>query len=104
MILSLLVFLSACGGNSSSAIIDDAGLYVDPSGIHPTTTYGWLDVFYCVIHVSGATPDTAIKASWVAADTSRAEPDTVLKIEEKQISSSVVLSRMNLYLNFIKTQ
>ena len=94
ILLFSLVLTSACGGKSSSANIADAGLYFDPSGLQPTTTYEWRDVFYCVIHVSGATPETVVKASWVAVDTDRAAPNSVLKIEEKTAGVSPVIFKL----------
>ncbi len=91
LIVFLAVLISSCGGDSSSAVIDHAGLYTDSSGTQPTTTYEWRDVFYCVISISDPAPNTIIQASWVAVETNRAEPNLVLKIDKKSVSGSPVI-------------
>ena len=99
-LLILTSLVCGCSVSTSDAYINNARLYMDLTGNQQTTTYDWLDVFYCVVHISDSTPETIIKASWIAVDTDRAEPNLVIKIEEKSASNSPVIFHLKNEGNF----
>jgi hypothetical protein len=90
-ILILSLVLTACKEVPGSAQIQRAVMVLDPSGTTPTSTYTWQEPFYCLVTVENARKDTVVKASWVAKETNRAEPDFVIKIVEKNVLDSQVI-------------
>jgi hypothetical protein len=98
-----LLSLCACAGSSSQTSIENASLYLDAGASQPTETYGWLDVFYCMVDISNPDPDAQIKASWVVVDTDRTRPNQVIKIEEKPADRDQVLFTLENYGNFWPT-
>jgi len=101
--LFLILLVSACSGKSSTARVENAGLFKDPAGNQSAEAYGWLDIFYCVVSVADPSPGTTVKASWVAVDTDRTSPNTVIKIEEKAVDSSPVIFELKNEGNFWPT-
>lgn len=113
----LLVSLSILAAASCSSQVDptwisQAGLYADKGGTQPTDSYNWRDTFYLIVELNDAPPDTVVQASWIAVDTNRLEPDTVVKIDSKEARSRLVFEienggnfwptgryQVNLYLN-----
>jgi hypothetical protein len=95
--------LSACAGTNSRTSIENAALYLDAEASQPTDTYGWLDVFYCLVDISNPDPGTSIKASWVVVETDRTLPNLVIKIEEKPADRDQVLFTLHNYGNFWPT-
>ncbi len=85
---------SACGSPANPTSISSAGLYIDPEGSQPTDKYDTLSVFYCLVTLDGLQSDKVVQASWVAADTDRAEPDFVIKIEEIRPSITTILFQL----------
>jgi hypothetical protein len=102
LILTALILLAAasCASEVKPDWIKQAGLYADPAGTQPTDAYGWRDIFYLVVELNGAPPDTVVQASWIAVDTTRLRPDTVLKIEEKEAQSSLLVFELENAGNF----
>jgi hypothetical protein len=83
LILTLAILATSCGGGATKPGIEQAGLYLDPEGMEATTSYSWIVPFYLIVKTTNAQENTVIQASWIAMDTNRLEPETVLKIEEK---------------------
>ena len=93
-LLLLFIFLSlisACGGGGNRPQIEQAGLYLDPEGKRPTTSFSWRVPFYLIIKLNQAQDNAVIQASWIAMDTNRLAPETVLHIEEKTPESELVV-------------
>ena len=94
ILIPLLLLINACGSVVNSTMISSAGLYLDPEGLQPTEKFDARAIFYCKVTLEGSGPDTTLQASWVAVETNRAEPNTVIKIEEIKPSDSTVLFKL----------
>ncbi len=83
LILALAVLAASCGEGANKPQIENAELYLDPGGTQATTSFSWTVPFYLIVNMTEAQEDTVIQASWIAMDTNRLNPETILKIEEK---------------------
>lgn len=81
MIIGLLVMLlvTACSVEFSTANIGDALLAKDEEGKEVTTTFDPDDTFYLLVTLRNAPDDTRVKAVWVAANVPNVEPDTAIQ-------------------------
>ena len=102
-LIPLMLLINACGSVGNSTIISSAGLYLDPEGMQPTEKFDARAIFYCKVTLEGSGPDTTLQASWVAVETNRAEPNTVVKIEEIKPSDSTVVFKLQNESNFWPT-
>lgn len=114
----LLIFPTGCVSSTSPTSISAAGLYLDPEGIQPTNIFDARSIFYYIVTLDQAAPDTTLKVSWVAVETNRSAPDYVIKIEEVVPDSSTVVFKLQneghfwptgkykvfLYLNGVETR
>ena len=100
LITAILLTAVSCSSNVNPDWISRAGLYADPAGTQPTDSYGWLDIFYLMIELDNVPPDVVIRASWIAVDTNRLRPDTVIKIEEKEAKTSPLIFELENAGNF----
>jgi hypothetical protein len=82
-IVLMTLAVSAC--SFSTANISDAKMARDKEGKDPTTVFSPNETFYCVVELSNAPDDTAVKAVWTAVDVEGAKPNT--KIDETSITS-----------------
>jgi hypothetical protein len=96
----VILLLSACSREVDPDWVEEVGLYSDPAGNQPTDAYGWLDPFYLVMELGEAPGDTVVQISWIALDTNRLEPETVIKIEEQVASSRLLLFELTNEGNF----
>lgn len=101
-ILALLVVLmsASCSGGPSADWVTGAGLYLSPDGAEPTSSYGWLDTFYLIVDLTNTPEDTEVQASWIAVDTNRAEPETVIKIDQQTALNSRLVFELKNEGNF----
>jgi len=113
LLLCLIILAAAsCSSNVDPGWINQAGLYADPAGTQPTDSYNWRETFYLIVDLNDAPSDTVVQASWIAVDTNRLQPDTVVKIDTKEARSRLVFEienggnfwpvgqyQVNLYLN-----
>lgn len=83
LILTLAFLATSCGGGATKPQIEKAALYLDPEGTQATTSFSWTVPFFMIVKLTDAQEDTEIQASWIAVDTNRLDPDTLLKIEKK---------------------
>lgn len=83
LILALAILATSCGGSGNTPQIEQAELYLDPEGTQAATSFSWTAPFYLIVKVADSQEDTVIQASWIAMDTNNLNPETVLKIEEK---------------------
>ncbi len=109
----LMIVAVSCADEVDFSWISDAELYQDEAGTIPTDTYEWLDPFYLIVTMDNPPAGTEIQASWIAVDTNRAEPNTVIKIDKKEAAGNTVffelinegsfwpvgLYQVNIYLN-----
>jgi serine protease Do len=82
-LLSLLVWLVACGSDGgeislSTANITDARLTKDETGAQTTSTFAPGDTFYLLVDLANAPDDTKVKAAWTAVNVTGADPNTIL--------------------------
>lgn len=91
LLLLLTILASSCTGGGNRPQIEQAGLYLDSEGNQPTTSFSWRVPFYLIIRLSEAQNDLVVQASWIAVDTNRLAPETVLHIEEKTPETELVL-------------
>ena len=91
LLLILAVLASSCAGGGNRPQIEDAALYLDPEGNQATTSFSWRVPFYLIIELSDFQDDTVVQASWIAMDTNRLAPETVMHIEEKTATSDLVV-------------
>jgi len=112
-ILILAILAASCSAGKKQPQIANAGLYKDPEGRELTTSFSWRIPFYCIVSLVDAPADTVVQASWIAMDTNRLAPETVIKIEEKSAQEGRVVFELvnegnfwpigdyqiNLYLN-----
>lgn len=102
LLFTIWVVLAAgsCSSSANLDWIDQAGLYTDPSGTQPTDSYGWREVFYLIVEFDQAPQNALIRVSWIAADTTRLRPDTIIKIEEKEPLESPLVFELENAGNF----
>ena len=86
--------LPACSFSASTANISEAKMARDEEGNNPTKVFSPDDTFYCVVELSNAPDDTAVKAVWSAVDVEGANPNT--KIDETSITSGSGQLQFNL--------
>jgi hypothetical protein len=94
VVLLLATCAAACSGQEITPAIRSAGLYLDPEGTQPTDKYAAEDIFYCIVELEDPVPEMVLQISWVAADTDRAIPDYLIKIEEVVPTSSRVVFQL----------
>ena len=99
----LLVFIYGCVSPANQDMVNSAGLYHDREGLEPTNIYDARAVFYCVVILDEPIPDSTLRASWVAVDTNRLAPNSVLKIDEVTPTSSSVVFELQNQGNFWPT-
>ena len=104
LIISIfLVITGACASSENTTTISSADLFLDPEGTLPTEKYDARAIFYCIVTLDQAAPDTILKASWVAVETNRSAPDFVIKIEEIVPTSDTVVFKLQNAGNFWPT-
>ncbi|MCW5875987.1 MAG: hypothetical protein KIS85_03805 [Anaerolineales bacterium] len=90
LILTVLVLAQlACGFSYSSANIADAYMSLNSEGDQPTTVYSDDAVFYAIVDLTNASPNTEVRAVWIATSVEGEEPDLV--IDEATITSESAL-------------
>ena len=104
LILSIfLVIISSCGSADNSTVISSAGLFLDPEGTQPTEKYDARAIFYCIVILDQSIPDSTLRASWVAVETNRLAPNSVIKIDEIVPTSSTIVFKLQNDGNFWPT-
>jgi hypothetical protein len=93
----LVLALSACSFNASTANISDAKMATDEDGKHPTKIFSPKDTFYCVARLNNAPKDTTVRAVWTAVKVEGAKPNT--KIDEAEAKGASSQLRFNLTNN-----
>lgn len=80
MIVFLVIALSilACSGSISTAKISEIYLTANSDGSGNTTRFNQDQPFYCIVKVSNAPDDTALKAVWTAVEVEGVDPNFVL--------------------------
>lgn len=90
IILLMLLVAPGCSQGANPDWVSGVGLYSDPDYTKPAEAYSWLDPFYLEVVLADAPEDAVVRVSWIAADTTRLNPDTVIKIEEQTAASRVL--------------
>lgn len=93
VLLSLALWLSACGGGKvsvSTANIANAALSSDEAGAQRATTFGPDDVVYLTVGLANAPDDTKVKAVWTAVEAEGAAANTVLDDAELTSGSATL--------------
>jgi|GEM_PF-6226997 len=104
LILSIcLVFISGCVSSGNTTSITSTGLFFDREGTKPTDKFDARDIFYLVVSIDQPVSDSILRASWVAVETNRLAPNTVLKIDEVIPTSSPVVFKLQNEGNFWPT-
>ncbi|MFN2281406.1 MAG: hypothetical protein ACK2TZ_06040 [Anaerolineales bacterium] len=96
----IMLAASSCSSSANPDWISQAGLFTDPSGTQPTDSYGWREIFYLVVEFDQPPQEAIIQASWIAVDTTRLRPDTIIKIEEKEAQESPLVFELENAGNF----
>jgi len=103
ILLIFLVIISSCGSADNSTAISSAGLFLDSEGTQPTEKYDARAIFYCIVMLDQPTPDTVLKASWVAVETNRSDQNFVIKIEDVIPTSATIIFKLENAGNFWPT-
>jgi hypothetical protein len=90
----LVLVLSACSFNASTANISSAKMARDQDGKQPTETFSPDEPFYCIVELSNAPDDTEVRAVWIAVKAEGADPNT--KIDEAKTTSGSGQLQFNL--------
>lgn len=102
-LITISILVSACAGSQNPTRLASAGLYLDPEGNQSTEKYDARAIFYCIVTLDQLAPGTALKASWVAAETNRSDQNFVIKIEEVVPTSAAVVFKLENAGNFWPT-
>jgi len=98
-----LIIASGCGSSSIANTVSSAGLYHDSEGTQPTEKYDARAIFYCIVTLDQLITDSTLRASWVAVETNRLAPNSVIKIDEIVPTSSTVVFKLHNEGNFWPT-
>jgi hypothetical protein len=90
----LVLVLSACSFNASTANISSAKMARDQDGKQPAETFSPDEPFYCIVELSNAPDDTEVRAVWIAVKAEGADPNT--KIDEAKTTSGSGQLQFNL--------
>jgi outer membrane usher protein FimD/PapC len=90
----LVLVLSACSFNASTANISSAKMARDQDGKQSTETFSPDEPFYCIVELSNAPDDTEVRAVWIAVKAEGADPNT--KIDEAKTTSGSGQLQFNL--------
>jgi hypothetical protein len=93
----LVLALSACSFNASTANISGAKMATDKDGKHPTKVFSPEDTFYCLARLNNAPKDTTVRAVWTAVKVEGAKPNT--KIDEAKAKGASSQLQFNLTNN-----
>lgn len=93
-VAALLFSVLACGGNFSTANIDNAWTATDQDGNNATEVFSQDAVFYAMVDLKNAPDDTKLKAIWTAVDA--ADTEANLLINETETTSSDALIHFQL--------
>ena len=92
----LVLALSACSFNASTANISDAKMATDEDGKHPTKVFSPEDTFYCLARLNNAPEDTTVRAVWTAVKVEGAKPNTKIdEVKAKGASSQLQFNLTN---------
>jgi len=69
----------------------------------PADKYEARDIFYLIVTVDQALSDAVLRASWVAVDTNRLAPNSVISIDEITPTASPVIFELENAGNFWPT-
>ena len=110
--LGLVVLLSGCSVEISTANISAASMARDGDAKDKTTEFGTKDVIYCVVDLANAPEDTRVRAVWIAvkcvgAPENHQVEESTMKSSGGQISFKMELPnpwpvgsyKIDLYLN-----
>lgn len=76
---------------NNPALIRNGRMALDPLGDTTTSVYATTDTFYAVLDLANAPANTALVATWVAADAAGYEPDTALDSASLQVESGTLV-------------
>jgi len=98
-----LVFVSGCASSRNTTSILSAGLFLEREGTNSTEKYEARDIFYLLVNIDQPDSESVLRASWVAVDTNRLAPNSVISIDEITPTSSPVIFELENAGNFWPT-
>ena len=101
--ITLTMVCGACSEIPARSSITSAGLFLDSEGTQPTDKYDARAIFYCTVTLDQPIPDSTLRASWVAIETNRLAPNSVIKIDEIVPTSPTAVFKLHNEGNFWPT-